>query len=482
MLQLLFLIYIFLLGFSFVLFFKKWIPFKFLVFSSFLWGSILFASILIIINIIGVKLSSQIIFLLMIISLTIPIVIGIKNRLFLTSNEWIVFIKTIIPFSLLNYLFITFNYTLATSDSFSILRIGRSISFWGFDQNVLERMLVRGVFIPILQSTSVFINSDYLVSLQFSFAFSFILVFYYLSEHILQSFFVNKNIVTPLVITSTFLLVSTPLFIVQFFYIHGTLTSGIFLFTAISSYWLSVTEKNNYWLVFFLLSSIGVFFSRAETFIYMDILLILILLTNNFSYKSRLILFLPVIIIQLAWFLYILFRIENFSSYVNPQRFILIIFGLIMLIGMIIFSNKSFLAKILQIFKLEFFLIFIYFIVLIFILIRPDHMLISIGSFLSNTFVTGYWGFSFWLIFPLLIISLFIKSQPFVTFLRTFILSTIGSIFVLVIIRPPYHLYWTDSSNRLMTLILPMGLLMIAIIIGKWVDSTIQDHNKITSD
>lgn len=479
--QLFFLIYIFLLGFSFGLLFKKWIPLKFLVFSSFLWGSILFACILIILNITGVKLSSQMILILMTISLTITLFIGIKFRIFLSSEEWSVFLLTIISFSLLNYLFITFNYSLATSDSFSILRIGRSISFWGFDQNALERLLVRGVFIPVLQSVSVFINSDYLVTLQLSFAFSFILVFYYLSEHILQSLFVNKNIVTPLVITSTLLLVSTPLFIVQFFYIHATLTSGIFLFTAIISYWLSITEKNNYWLVFFLLSSIGVIFSRAETFIYMNILLIFVLLTNKYTYKSMLKFLLPVIIIQLAWFLYILFRIESFSSYVNPQRFILIIIALIMILGIVIFSNNRFLAKFLQNFKLEYLLIPIYFFVLVFILIRPDHMLISIGSFLSNTFVTGYWGFSFWLIFPLLIISLFKKSQTFVTFLGTFTLSTIGIIFVLVIIRPPYHLYWTDSSNRLMTIILPIGLLMVSIIIGKWVDSTVQNHNKITS-
>lgn len=478
--QLFFLIYIFLLGFSFGIFLKKWIPLNFLVFSSFLWGSILFASILIIINIIGIKLSHQILLILIIISLSIPIIYGLRTRLFLTSKEWSVFAITSISFSLLNFLFITFNYTLATEDSFSILRIGRSISYWGFDQNAVERVLVRGVFIPILQSVSVFINSDYLVSLQFSFAFSFILVFFYLSECILKSLFVNKSIVTPLVITSTVLLVSTPLFIIQFFYIHATLTSGIFLFTAIVSFWLSITEKNNYWLVFFLLSSIGVIFSRAETFIYMDFLLILILVTNKFSYESRLKFLIPVIMIQIAWFLYMLFRIETFSSYVNPQRFILIIFGLIMIIGIIIFSNKFFLAKILLTLKLEYVLIPVSFVVIVLILLRPEHMLVSIGSFLSNTFVTGYWGFSFWIIFPLVIISLFKKSHTFVTFLSTFILSTIGIILVMVIIRPPYHLYWTDSSNRLMTIILPVGLLMVSIIIGKWVDSPVQSQNNNT--
>lgn len=480
--QLLFLMYISVLGFVFSLCFKKWIPIRFLSYGSFLWGSVLFSSILILTNIIGIKSSLPILMAIMVLSLVIPVVIIIKTRLIITKEELWIFFQTFIPFSLLNILFITFNFTLATLDSFTILRLSRSVTFWGFNQNAIEHFSSWGVFIPILQSVSEVFNTDYLVSLQFSFAFSFLLVFYYSSKHILQSLLLNKKIAKPLAIIGLLLLISTPIFIVQIFYIHGTLTTGIFIYIAIISFLLSITENNNYWLVFFLLSVIGVFFSRAETFIYVDILLLLIIISNRFPYKSRLFCLIPIILLQLGWFSYMFIRLDHGAKLLNPQRIFIVIVALLLMLIITILSRYKFIENIFLNFRTIYLLITIFLAVIILYLLRPDHISTSIFSFLSNTFITGYWGISFWLIIPVLLIPLFEKNKPMVLFISFFVFSIIGVFFVMVFFRNPYHLYWTDSSNRLMTLHLPIGLLAVLITTGNWLDSVFQNQSKNTNN
>jgi hypothetical protein len=416
----------------------------------------------------------------MIASLIIPAVIFIKTQdIHNTKNEWRTIFLVFSNFSLLNYLFITFNYTLATRDSFTLLRLGRSIAFDGFNQNALDTFSKWGAFIPILQSVSLSLHFDYLVSLQFSFAFSFILVFFYLTRRLCLSLTNNQMISTWVTIAASLVLLSTPLYIVQMFFIQGTLTTSIFLFLGTICAWLAISEKNNYWFVFFPLSLIGVSFSRSETFTYSVLLILIFLSTKKIQYKIQLWTFLPYLGVLFFWFLYLSFGMKNGSDSLTPERLPIILLFLALLIIIILLSNKPLFTDYLLPFANKFLL---FPLILGFILetfINPGLMWASLFSFLSNLFLTGYWGFSFWIIIPFTIINLFKSDHSSIQKLLSSILVCIVLMVLdMVILRTPYHLFWTDSANRLMTLCLPIGLCLISINLSKWVTISASSPNQ----
>lgn len=474
MTQILFLLYLYVAGLLFGMCFKKWIPFNFVVVSGFLWGSLIFSLILTFLFIFGVKINTTFLIILM---TTVLVVLGIgvirTHNIHLETHEWKNLLLMLMNFSLLNFLFITFNFTLATLDSFTILRLGRLIAYDGFTQNAIESFSKWGVLIPVLQSVCLSLHFEYLVSLQFSFAFSFILVFFYLTKTVCIRQTNNQTIAVLVAAITTLILLTTPLYIIQMFFIQGTLTTGIFLFLACICAWIAISEKNNAWFVFFVLSLFGVNFSRSETFTYSCLLIFLLLLANQIQYKTRLLVFLPYISALFLWYLYMSLYLKSGSDSLTPERLPIILALLVLLAVVVLLSKNSLLSNHLFPIVNKFLLAPFVPLLIAFTILKPEIMGSSYYSFISNLFVTGYWGFSFWLIIPVAMVGMFKYTRPSIeSFLGSTLFCIILIVLCMVFLRSPYVLYWADSSNRLMTLCLPIGLSLIAIDFCKWLANT----------
>jgi hypothetical protein len=469
MVQIFFLDILYLTGLSFGICFKKWIPFKFIALSGFLWGSILFSFAQILLFVMGIRLTTISFMALLAVIFTVPFLFSVKtNKNGLKKNEWIIIFFVLLNFTLLNLLFIYFSFSVATPDSFLFLRLGRTIALEGFSSNVIEMFSAWGLLIPILQSASAYLKLNYLDTLQFSFAISFVALFYYCSEKICFNLIHKRNLSIFVSIVSTVVLISTPMFIIQTFYIHSNLTAAIFLFTALICGWMAVSENNNYWLVFLSISFVGINFSRSESFIYSDLILYVLLLGNFFKFKDRLFAFLPVLIAQTSWFIYMYFRLENGSDILNPQKIKVIIFLLLIAIGVILLSKSSFLAT--KIFPLlnRYYLLPFFLVLVTLVLIRPAQMWGSLVSFFSNLLLSGNWGVTYWLFIIILILKVFENRVPIESFLMNILVSSTIIIIGLGVFREPYHLGWTDSANRLMTIGLPIGLMLLSVTLCKW--------------
>ncbi|RPJ75944.1 MAG: hypothetical protein EHM20_08175 [Alphaproteobacteria bacterium] len=164
-----------------------------------------------------------------------------------------------------------------------------------------------------------------------------------------------------------------------------------------------------------------------------------------------------------------LFRLETGTKILNPLKIQIIIIILLLTIGIILLSNSRILSK--KIFPIldKFFLLPFPLVIFLLVLLKPTHMENSLLNLFSNLLTFDYWGLAFWLVIIILISKAFATRLPIETFLINIIVSSTSIIITLVFLRNPYRLGWTDSANRLMTIGLPIGIMLLAVTMSKWV-------------
>lgn len=486
MIQFYFLLYLFILGLSFGLCFKKWIPAKFIIFSSFLWGTIIYSTTFYVVYMTGIAISSSI-FILILALLLLPTLV-ICRRTWqngLEKKDWLTILFVFINFTLLNLIFIQFNFSLTTYDSYTLINLARGMGFDGFSNNVIQTLLSWGGLISILQSTGIHLGFDYLVSLQFNFTFSLIILFFYICEKLSFDIIQDQKLSKIIALFFTVVMISVPMIIIQFFYIHSNLTTALFFFLAAYCGWMAIKENNSVWFVFFNLSLVGVNLSRTESFIYSLVIISLLLISNKLNFRQRIYAFLPILSAQTIWFVYMYARILNGinvldpnidelfngTKNLNPQKLQLMIFFMLAVIGVILLSRVKFISnKIFPKFD-KYFLIFLVIALVGMVIIRPIHMKTSMYFFLANLYYAGQWGFSFWFVSIFLIVLIFNNRLPIEDFLIKNLIGTTIIIIALSFLRNPFRYGWTDSANRLMTFGIPIGFLLIAISTSRWLKS-----------
>jgi hypothetical protein len=481
--QVLFLLYIFLLGFCFGLCFKKWIPFEFIVLSSFLVGSIIYSLIMSVLYMLRINIDSGSFLGILFSGLLTTLIFILKTwGKGFDKKELGIFLFVSVNFILLNIFFVEFNFSRASGDSFTYIHLARNIGFNGFNDSVIQTFLSWGGFIPIIQAASIYLGFDYLVSLQFSFWFSFILLFSFFCEKFCFESLQNRRQSITISSIATLIFISTPMILFQLVYIHSNLTTAFFLFLASICGWLALKENNNYWFVFFTLFLIGADLSRTESFIYSTVIISLLLFSNKFSARQRLFGLLPNLILQEIWFVYLFQRLMNTTGLsvpqttnlfdntksLNPQKLLLLNILMLIIIGFIIISKDNFLSR--KIFPLlqKYYILFFLFAILLLVILKPTHMITSIASVFDSLFLKEYWGLSFWLISLVLLVFVFSYKTPFEKYLINITISNTLIIIALAFLRKPYHPGWGDSANRLMTIGIPFGLFLLVITFCKW--------------
>ena len=96
-------------------------------------------------------------------------------------------------------------------------------------------------------------------------------------------------------------------------------------------------------------------------------------------------------------------------------------------------------------------------------LLRPDHMLESMMNVARNLFISGRWGFTWYVVIALLLLSPREEHIPYKDIFYYSLPTYFLFILSLSVLRMPYHANWWDSANRMMTHILPATLFYLSL-------------------
>jgi hypothetical protein len=459
-----FIFYIYLVGLLFGKIIYPKISTVFLVFSSFLWGAAIVSSGLLILRIFNFTLIGNQYYIPLLILLILPLtgLIFITKSTFRRIDFLLIFIFSL-SFFIFNYFFHLFNFSLATIDSFSLILLGWVTSFDGMSPYVLYSFTSWGPLVPMLQSFSIFLGVEYLITLEANFGLSVICLFGYVCFSCCQQILQNTYKTILISLLSLLVLISTPMFVIQTFFIHTNLPTAAYILLIASIVWFFFNDQQESWLALMFISLIGLSICRSETFIYSIPILVLLFVTSRNMSKAILMSSGMFLVFVSSWLLYLYINIPRGTVILDKDRIIFLIFAILFfLICVFVLRNHVIANKVKPLIS-KFFLLPFFAMAIIMVIVNPAHMLESNSSIIQNLFVAGDWGVVFW-IWVLLLIAYFVIPQPDINiYLNKLTLSTMLIISCLGFFRVPYRLSWNDSANRLMTMVVPLILLMLAV-------------------
>ena len=460
--QILFLTGLQLFGVYFGLLFKRKIPFVFIVITGYLWGALIWVvggTLLQILNIPFTVPGMASFFGLL--ALGIAVLHARKETWKSSKRELSLIFWAALVFFLVLLLASHFNFSIASPDSAVMIATGRRFTFEGFSPAIIEELSLRGVFLPQLQSASVFLGDDYLYAAQPAFGFTFLLAYFYLSQRILCQLGLNKRQVLVYTLLATLVLFTTYFIAFQLFYIHTNLISAAYLFVAVAGFWLASVEGVEDWLVVGILALMGFSLARTEAPLFALLFLVLVISADRVSYQIRLKTILPYLSSLVFWYLYLYWRMGEGTYILNPERTLLVIGSLAALALLVLLSAVKAIKRYLLPHLPRIMLGLLVLLLIFMIIQKTDHFRISIYGSIYNLLETGEWGLT-WLVFSFLfVVSLTGPRMPGEELLLYGIASFFATLLAIVYFRVPYHTSWGDSANRMFTHILPIVILYV---------------------
>jgi|GEM_PF-2959266 len=350
-----------------------------------------------------------------------------------------------------------FNHTVMSYDSYRQVEFSRYLAHMGILNDNCSKMLsLWGVFVPIVQSASVFLNIDYLYAAGPAWKAAMLFAFFYVSVRSLRSLDVPWWIAWATAALSIATLLCTYLFTFQFFYIHNNLPSALYLFLFVATLWIGLQEKNHAWFLFSMLALTAFTLLRTEAILTALIFLILMVSTGAITYRTKLLCFLPYCFIILAWFLKLRFQIGQ-GSYILSDSRIAILIALVIGFSLLILLSKlrwiewlATHAPIMMLYALAG-------ICLLFLALKTDLMTACFAALLDNMFWSGRWGVTWGILLTLLILAHSQRHIPYEPIFAVGIPCFFLLVYALGAFRDePYRLGWGDSANRIFTHILPI--------------------------
>ncbi|RLD01549.1 MAG: hypothetical protein DRI65_15530 [Chloroflexota bacterium] len=467
MAQLLFLAGLYAVGVMFGLLFKHQLPVVLIASTGFLWGALIWVSGGLILLTASIPYTPLSMFLLMI-GLGVGLgLIHVRNKTWQLSRTEL---KELLPIVLIVLLGLIlagmYNFSIASTDSIIYIIAGR-IAYEGFSSGVVKELSLRGVFLPELQSASVFLGMDYLYALQPMFLLSFVLVNFSLCKRIISHILADDRLAWQLSVLGNLIYFSTYFIVFQAFYIHNSMISAVYLFLAVGGFWLAAKEKNQGWMTIGILALLGFSLARTEAPLFAIILLALVVSSGQFSYRILLRSTLPYLFSLTAWYLYLLGRMGEGTYILDPARTLVIIGTLVSFSLLVLLSEQQWIKR-LVVPHLPKFMIGSILLLLVFQFIQnPDHMALSFWNTVKNLLYSGRWGIT-WLMALLLV--MIVAGGPRVSreYLFYYGISSFFSLLLAIsYFRVPYRLGWGDSANRMSTHILPIILMFILMKIAQ---------------
>jgi len=374
---------------------------------------------------------------------------------------------TLALFFLIASFFSWFNFTITTSDGLYMIQMGREVVMHGPDSWGMASPFAYGVFLPFLQSASVYLGQDYFYALQPTLGIMFLFSFLYVNFYLISSFIENKRLAFGLSSLFTVALISTYVIFFQLFYIHANFPSAIFLYFAVCGFWLSFKEQNNAWMAFAIMALTGFSLSRTENILFALVVLAIAASTHQIAYRMRLYTYLPFLIFFNLWNLRIRTIPPSDLDVLNENYLYVIVLMLISFGILVLLSNNNWIKTIIiaKLDQISWIIISIGLFSMF--LVKPAHMITALINLSTNLFVTGGWGFTWFLLIGLMILTWFLPSFIYDSLFKSVILLFISFVFLLVFFRSPYHTAWYDSGNRMMTTIVPITFTYILLKYGQ---------------
>jgi hypothetical protein len=300
-----------------------------------------------------------------------------------------------------------------------------------------------------------------LYAAQPGFAFTFILVYYYLSKRIIGHLLSNQRLVVLLPLLTSLALFSTYFIVYQFFYIHNSLISAGYLFMAVASFWLAAREQNDCWMIPGVVALLGFSLTRNEAPIFSLIFLILVISADRTPHQTRLRTILPYLSLVTLWYTYLLARMGAGTKILNPQKTLVIIAALVAYGALVLISKLEWVQRFLLPYLPQVMFGGLVLMLAVMIIIKPEHMKNSVMVTIKNLFESGGWGIT-WMLFGFLLVISFAGprvpgEQLFFYGICSFLLLLMGIVFF----RNPFRIGWGDSGNRMLTHILPIVVLYV---------------------
>ena len=460
--QILFLFGLYVFGVFFGLLFKRQLPIALIGITGFLWGALFWV-------VGGMGLLTASIPYTPASMLVYFVILGIGMLVFhvryqtwrISSRELACLLATAFIFLLVVVLSSHFNLSTISQDSVVLISTGRNIAFRGFSQAVIKELTLRGGYLSLLQSASVFLGDGYLYASQPGFSITFFLANIFLSHRIIYHLVPDKRLTLTLSLMTSLTLFSTYFIVYQFFYINTNMISAVYLFVAASAFWLAMIEENNSWLLFGMLALLGFSLARNEAPLFSLVFLLLVISVGGVSYRVRLISILPFLIFLILWYSYLYYRMGEGTKILNPERTMIIIGSLFVLGLFVLLSEREWIKRLVLPHFPKIMLGALLLILLVMFILKPKPMIDSVYFSIMNMLAYGWWGIT-WLVFSIVfVISLAGLRVPFEELFFYGISCFFSLLLALSYFRNPYRLGWGDSANRMFTHILPIVVLYV---------------------
>ncbi len=448
----------------------KNLPAFFVLSSGLLTGFALWLISAIVILLTGSRLSLIYMIVAYFILVAFLIYYGFRQNVFNSSFLYLLLISAILIAGV-SLFFIINNYSTGFFDSLLLITQGKNLVPDGLSDFYESSPRGFGIFIPILQSGSIYCNVPYLTALQPLMSISFVVTFIFLTYHSAIKIYSSRKILWIVVSLFTLFLITNQFVVFNFPLILTNFPSAIYLFVSISTYWLFIREKNKCWIVFTILSLIAFSLSRAEGPVFGLVFLAIILSEKTLSYTDRLKISIPYLAVIILWYSR-LFFIEAVKYDIVSSEIVLAIAGVhLFYLVFIIFSNLRFFESIqLRLHWIILFSLSLFY--LIYILINPGSGWAYINNIMLPMFIWGGWGFFYIFIFMFFLLAYF---QPDFTHERPVVYTIVIFYLLLLIMQVVNGAYrisgpdlnqWSGSGNRMSIHIVPLVIYYFVLKFG----------------
>lgn len=451
-----FLLGLYVLGILFGLAFMRSLPIVFIGLSGLLWGALLWVLLVLVYVVTGNAFGLY--------HVLIPLV-GIAGY-FAWRMDWPQVRASWRPLVLLAFLHMIFislftllNYSVTSPDSYFLVHSGRSLS-----DGLTGGLTWRALFVAGLHAGHVF-GFAYLSAYPPLIATMGLLLLGYMIYYAgvqIQPVSTRWQVVALMAVG---VLITAPLIQFQFVFIHENMTTAVFMLIAVVSLWLSMKTDEVAWRISAGASIMALGLLRLETPIIAVMLILLYLSLARMTFRERLTFALPPLLVNIGYHLFIL-TITSDATYMTPGPQMVIVLVLLgAVVGLLLTGFMPIAGWLLD--NGWWLMVLIVIGALIFtFLTRPDYMVDSLETTLSNAWVSG-WGASWLAVGSLLTVGLLLPSVPHERWLVLVTFFYMSFVMIFVYLREvPYRLNWADSGNRMLLHIVLIVVFYLAIKFG----------------
>ena len=375
----------------------------------------------------------------------------------------------------------SFNYSQSSNDTFSQLFLANSLAREGITDFTSVALLSWGPGLPFLHIANTWLQIDYMYILQPMTAYHFLTVWGYLVYKILSVKSGNARSSFLLAGLLSIMLFSSWGFVFQYTYIHNSLHSAVYLFTAVATLWLGLETKNNSWFIVSVLALVGFCLFRREASLMAILFLSVFLSIRALPLRLRAVVALIPIglsFIFIAWVWLINQGMESEGIFSSSSA-LLQMLGLLAFMGFVgaVWFEIPFVSWLVphipKIMVLGLGLAMIGSLVW-----NTDFMFFSFRATIHHLFLSSWWSFTTVSLTALIILS-FRHQVPYAEFFT----YSIPAFFLLALLvrtshSDPYQFRVLDSLNRMITYIIPLLLLYSGLKFIALLDVTLPINSK----